>query len=427
MNSKILLFALFAGGTTLSGSVYGTTQCRTIKTADCDQKQHTDQNSTCLFHTPDKKGIPYRIPAIITTHSGRLIAMSDYRYCGADIGFGQIDIVGKYSDDNGKTWSNQFDIAKGNGIKNDFACGYGDAATVADHKKKDILLMCCTGNVTYWNSTRKNPLRVARLYSKDNGKTWTAPQDITEEIYALFDGRKNGPLKKLFIGSGKIAQSNLIKAGKNKRIYAALCTDGGNFVIYSDNLGMQWHVLGGVDQSPAPKGDEPKCEELPNGDVLLSSRKGYGRFYNIFSYTNKKKAEGSWSEPVASHNFPGGIKTGANATNGEVGIYPVVRNSDGKKMHLIIQSLPIADQRADVAIYYKALVSESDYATPAALSSNWEGSFQVSHTGSAYSTFCLQQDNKIGFFYEEEPGYYNMVYRPISIEEITSGKYTIRK
>ena len=105
-------------------------------------EQHTDTHSICLFHTPDAKGIPYRIPAILSTPKGRLIAMSDYRYCGADIGFGQIDIVGKYSDDQGKTWSEQFDIVKGNGIKNDPACGYGDAATLADSKSGDILLMC---------------------------------------------------------------------------------------------------------------------------------------------------------------------------------------------------------------------------------------------------------------------------------------------
>lgn len=95
-------------------------------------------------------------------------------------------------------------------------------------------------------------------------------------------------------------------------------------------------------------------------------------------------------------------------------------------MDLIIQSLPVADKRAEVTIYYKALESEADYATPKALASNWEGSYLVTHAGSAYSTFCIQKDKKIGFFYEEEPGYYNMVYKALSVEDITSGKYSMK-
>lgn len=426
MNSKVLLSTLLLGSVTFCAQAFNNGFTHETSAVNTSSVQRADTQSVCLFHTPDAQGIPYRIPAILSTPRGRLIAMSDYRYCGADIGFGQIDIVGKYSDDYGKTWSEQFDIVKGNGIKNDAACGYGDAATLADSKRGDILLMCCTGNVTYWGSTRENPLRIARLYSKDEGKSWTAPEDVTEAIYGLFDQRTQGPLQKLFIGSGKICQSHLIKNGKYRRIYAALCTEAGNFVIYSDNFGEQWKVLGDINQSPAPKGDEPKCEELPNGDVLLSSRKGYGRFYNIFSYNNRKEASGSWAEPVASHDCPGGIKTGANATNGEVGIYKVKRNSDGKKMHLIIQSLPAADKRAEVTIYYKALENEKDYATPTALASNWEGSYRVTQAGSAYSTFCIQKNKEIGFFYEEEPGNYNMVYKSLRIEDITAGKYSAK-
>lgn len=399
--------------------------------ANPENKKHTQIRSeenapVCLFKTPDPNGIPYRIPAIATSKNGNILALSDYRYCGADIGFGQIDIVGRISKDNGRTWSPQFDVVKGNGIKQDHACGYGDAAIVADRKKNEILLMCCTGNVTYWNSKRDNPLRVARLYSKDGGMTWTEPEDITENIYGLFDQRTDNGLDKLFVGSGKICQSTKIKKGKYYRIYAALCTGKGNYVIYSDDFGQQWQVLGDINQSPAPQGDEPKCEELPDGSVLLSSRKSYGRFFNIYKYSKVKDGQGSWGKPVASHECTGGIKTGANATNGEVAVVAVKRNSDGKKMHLILQSLPTADNRANVSIFYKGLEDEADYNTPQSLASNWEGSYQVSHTGSAYSTFCIQPDKRIAFLYEEEPGYYNLIYQALDLEEITKGAYKMR-
>lgn len=420
MKHPFILLALVAN------TVYATPrQTNSINDGPSNEKVENLQ-SICLFKTPGAKGIPYRIPAIATNKKGHLIALSDYRYCGADIGFGQIDIVGRISEDNGKTWSEQFDVAKGNGIAKDHACGYGDAALVADRKKNEILLMCCTGNVTYWNSKRNNPLRVARLYSHDGGKTWTKPEDITEEIYSLFDKRSDKGLDKLFIGSGKICQSSKIKNGKYFRLYAALCTGKGNYVIYSDDFGKKWQVLGDVNQSPAPKGDEPKCEELPDGSVLLSSRKGYGRFFNIYQYNDEKTATGTWAQAVASHDCEGGIKTGANSTNGEVAVVRVKRTSDGKKMNLILQSLPTADNRANVSIFYKALEKAEDYNTPEKLASHWEGSYQVSYTGSAYSTFCIQKDKRIGFFYEEEPGYYNMIYRALDLEEITNGKYKMR-
>ena len=36
--------------------------------------------------------IPYRIPAIAVNRRGELIAVSDYRPCGGDIGFGKVDL-----------------------------------------------------------------------------------------------------------------------------------------------------------------------------------------------------------------------------------------------------------------------------------------------------------------------------------------------
>ena len=45
-----------------------------------------------LFKTYQGAKVPYRIPAIATAHNGNLIAVSDYRYCGGDIGFGRVDL-----------------------------------------------------------------------------------------------------------------------------------------------------------------------------------------------------------------------------------------------------------------------------------------------------------------------------------------------
>ena len=228
--------------------------------------------------------IPYRIPAIAVNRRGELIAVSDYRPCGGDIGFGKVDLRYRISDNNGATWSREYVLAEGDGVKGSKTCGYGDAAIAADRGSDEAVVVCVTGNTVYGSgsTTRKNPNRVAVLHSTDGGHHWGRPVDITDQIYALFDQSRLGPVDALFFGSGRICQSRLIRLGHYYRLYAALCArPGGNRVVYSDDLGRTWQALGDIHTSPAPNGDEPKVEELPNGDVLLSSRVSGGRLFNI--------------------------------------------------------------------------------------------------------------------------------------------------
>ena len=102
-------------------------------------------------------------------------------------------------------------------------------------------------------------------------------------------------------------------------------------------------------------------------------------------------------------------------------------------MYLLLQSLPLGPGRSHVGIYYKELASPADYATPEAVAANWTGRFQVTELPSAYSTMTLQNDRSLGFFYEEEThctskgGGYTMMYRNLTLEQITEGKYRARK
>lgn len=372
--------------------------------------------SQYLFYTYDADGAPYRIPAIAKTHNGHIVAFSDKRWCGSDIGYGHIDIVARISADNGNTWGKPFTVVRGSGVKGSHDCGYGDVATVADCESDRLLVISGTGHRTYW-AKRDNPLRTARYYSYDNGQTWTKPEDITEQIYALVPGA-NG----IFLGSGRICQSRLIKKGDFYRLYAALATQPtGNFVIYSDDFGRSWQVLGSATVSCAPKGDEPKCEELPDGSVILSSRKRGGRYYNVFTYTDRMAAIGSWAEAVASDEIPGGLSFGKNATNGEVLLVQAVEQATGVPATLLLQSVPTGNGRTHVSLFYKTI--ENRAYTPAQLSADWTPGLQVSSRGSAYSTMCQQADGRIAFYYEEEPNWYCMVYEPLTLERITGGKY----
>ena len=237
---------------------------------------------TVLFNN-DVSDIPFRIPAVAQAKNGDIIVLSDYRKCRADIGYGEVDVVAKIGKDNGSVWSDAILIADGTGIKNDLACGYGDASVVADKESNEILIMLVTGNVPYPQSTRINPVRTAFVRGTFDDRTarwvFSVPTDVTDDIYSLLPD-----VTGLFFTSGKIHQSRYIKKDKYYRIYSGLCTLQGNFVVYSDDFGLTWNVLGSNIQSCIPNGDECKCEELPNGDLLLSSRTDYGRIFNIFHW-----------------------------------------------------------------------------------------------------------------------------------------------
>ena len=394
----------------------------------------TSQN---IFIT-NKGGTPYRIPAIAMASNGDLIAVADYRHSGADIGVvnnGRIDLLARISKDNGTTWGNQFAIVEGQGANSpDFMhVGFGDPCIVADRESSRVLVLSCAGNVSFQNGTRNNHQNIARFYSEDNGATWSDPVDIADPIYAMWDNSTQGPVMAMFIGSGKIHQSRYVKVNGYYRLYCAVLLKNKNgtytnFVLYSDDFGGTWDVLGGVDTAPIPDGaDEPKVEELPNGNVIVSSRCNGGRHFNIFTFTDKEKAQGSWGTRATSGSSVNGVVALGNSTNGEIMIFPVIRNEDNAETWIALQSLPFGSGRANVGIYYKELADESDYDTPANFAKDWDGRHQASFIGSAYSTMCFQKDSTIAFLFEEETfgAGYTIVYKNYTIETITKGAYSM--
>ena len=397
-----------------------------------------------LYIKPDTKCIPFRIPAIATALNGDLVTVCDYRFSREDIGVvpnGRIDLVYRTSRNNGKKWGKTYLLAEGKGeASSDFLnVAFGDPAIVADRESSQMMGLSCAGNVSYIKGTRHHHQAIARFYSGDYGNTWSEPVDISESIYEQFDNSPLGPANSMFVASGRILQSRTVKMGRFYRLYCAVLLQpvkGSwmNFVLYSDNFGGDWRVLGGVDVAPIPRqADEAKVEELPDGSVLISSRVGGGRHYNIFKYSDVASGKGQWGTMAFSGAANRGVESKNNACNGELMLLPARRVSDGKGVYLLLQSVPFGPQRTNVGIYYKALESESDYSSPKKIADNWEGRYQVTKLGSAYSTMSWQKNKRLAFFYEEETyspwegGGYTLVYESFSIEDLTDGKYEYNK
>ncbi|MBP3354399.1 MAG: discoidin domain-containing protein [Bacteroidales bacterium] len=398
---------------------------------------------------------PYRIPGITSTNKdGRLIATAARLVCGTDPGYGRVDAVCRISDDNGVTWGAEKTIAAGNenlisATQNVFEIAYGDPAVVADRESGEVIVIVVAGCTTYQAATRSNPNMIGIIRSENYGDTWGTPVNITEDIYKLFDGVN--AMESAFVGGGKVFQSRVVKVGNYYRLYAAMCArPNGNRVIYSDDFGRTWKPLGGAAASITPdNGNEPKCEELPDGRVILSSRNanGNGRLYNIYTYTNTATGAGSWSSCTASTFEGSNHAPGSNNTNGEILIVPVKRNNDNKEMYLALQSQPTGSDRVNVGIYYKELTNLDDMNTVSNFATGWNGFYQVSTTQSAYSSMDLQDDGKVGFLYEETltrdgtvanptttclsggthnfDGY-NNIYRAFTIEQLTNNAYSLK-
>lgn len=373
----------------------------------------------------------YRIPAIVTAKNGDILAINDRRWNNdTDLGNNSgtaanpvnhhIDIIGVSSSDNGNTWSNEFMIMDGTG--SGALAGYGDAAVVADRENNKVLVMACAGNVFYTGQNNSYHQTIQRTVLTHNGTSWVAetPTDVTSQFYAGSLTSSDG----MFIGSGALSQSKIIKKGDYYRIYCTVLErSSSNFVFYSDDFGLTWTMMG----SSAPAHDnEPKVDELPDGSVLLSVRKSNGRTFNVWTWEDDNYTSGSWGTAVASNDQTGGISFGNNSTNGDIRMIPAIKKSTGEVVTLAMQSVPTANSRAEVSLYYKELDPSVTY-TPTTIAQNWSSRFLITPHSSAYSSFNPQPDGRIAFYMEEAPksatGFY-MCYVPLTLDEITDNQYT---
>src|SRR5512133_1178309 len=124
----------------------------------------------------------YRIPAIIRLNNGDLLAFAEGRVNGAG-DFGDINIVLKRSNDQGKTWSQLLTVVDYDKLQ------AGNPAPVLDlldpnYPKGRIFLFYNTGNNNEGEVRKGNGLReVWYKTSVDEGRTWSEPVNITLQVH----------------------------------------------------------------------------------------------------------------------------------------------------------------------------------------------------------------------------------------------------
>ncbi|MFJ8092536.1 sialidase family protein [Streptomyces griseofuscus] len=226
----------------------------------------------------------YRIPAVVRTLRGTVLAFAEGRRHGSGDS-GDIDVVLRRSTDGGCTWGPLAVVAAGGGDTR------GNPAPAVDPRTGIIILVTCgnAGDVTEDQIMRGQvtAARGRRVYvqrSSDDGRTFTAPQDITTAVKRP-DWRwyATGPGHAVALTRGPHAGRILVPAnhsttppkgsrdtGRESRYYAG-------HTLYSDDGGRTWHLgLTATGPSGVFNVNETSATQLPDGRLYFSARDQYG-------------------------------------------------------------------------------------------------------------------------------------------------------
>ena len=206
----------------------------------------------------------YRIPALAVTTQGTVLAFCEGRkHSRGDSG--DIDLLVKRSVDQGRTWSGQ------QVVWDDAGNTCGNPCAVVDRETGTVWLL------STWNrgddgeggiiaKTSKDTRRVFAIGSSDDGRTWSAPLQITADVKKSdWTWYATGPGGGLQMEYGPHAGRLVIPCdhieADTKHYYSHL--------IYSDDHGKSWQ-LGG--STPAHQVNECEVVELAGGKLMLNMR-----------------------------------------------------------------------------------------------------------------------------------------------------------
>lgn len=225
----------------------------------------------------------FRIPAILRTGSGTLLAFAEARQ-GSAGDAGNIDLVLKRSTDDGCTWG-PLQIVQDSGPNTS-----GNPAPVLTASGRIVLLSTYNGGTATEAAIMRGEVpaeqsrRVFVQTSDDDGATWSAPREITAPAKAPgWRWYATGPGHALRLNRG--AHPNRLVVPANHSIAPpAGSTDTGTearyygaHVLYSDDGGATWH-LGFTDDNPDGyvNANESTAAELPDGRLYLNTREHNG-------------------------------------------------------------------------------------------------------------------------------------------------------
>jgi sialidase-1 len=224
-----------------------------------------------------------RIPALIVTRKGTLIAFCEGRKHGSGDS-GAIHLLARRSFDNGKTWQ-KAQVVWSDG---DNTCGNPCAVVERDSGVICLLMTHNLGRDTEAQitaGTSKGARTVWLTRSSDDGLTWSRPVEITRDVKkADWTWYATGP------GIGIQTRSGRLIVPCDHQVAGSKVQE--SHVIYSDDQGKTWHLGGSV----GPHCDEAQVAELSGGSLMLNIRSYRGNYRRLVSLS--MDGGRTWSPPV---------------------------------------------------------------------------------------------------------------------------------
>lgn len=221
----------------------------------------------------------FRIPAIVLTKSGVLLAFAEARKRYGDAG--DIDLVVRRSVDGGVSWSDIIVVWDDDGN----TCG--NPAPVVDSRSGRVVLLMTWNKGSDTESeimSRKSEdsRRVFVCYSDDDGESWSNPHDITslakEPSWTWY---ATGPCHALQMHHKSYRGRMVIPC--NHAVYNGKGSDYNSHLLLSDDCGATWRIGGTM-----IGGNESTVAELADGRIMYNARwqSGDERFARHYAISN---------------------------------------------------------------------------------------------------------------------------------------------
>ena len=338
----------------------------------------------------------FRIPAIVTSTRGTVLAFAEGRKKGCS-DTGDIDLVMKYSEDHGESWSKLIVIWD----DGENVCG--NPAPVLDEATGNIYLL------STWNlgvdheqeiiqGKSRDTRRVFVMSSEDDGQNWSEAREITASVkQENWTWYATGPCHGIQLKQGPhkgrlLIPCDHIEAATKKYF---------SHSIYSDDHGRSWE-LGG--STPQDQVNECTLAELSDGRVILNMR-NYDRTQKNRKVAFSEDGGHSWGDIVSDKAL---IEPICQASM-------LMVNSEEDKTDVLLFLNPADTERRQNL----SLRSSMDDGA------SWSGCLVIHQGPAAYSDLTQLSGGSIACLYEAglSSPYQGIVYEVITLEQIEKATF----
>jgi len=356
----------------------------------------------------------YRIPGLVTTREGTLIAVYDNRYNNSKDLQEDIDVGMSRSTDGGQSWEPMrviMDLGEWGGRPQRLN-GVGDPAVLYDHTTGTIWVaaLWISGfnekDMLWWASKPgMNPDETGQFLlvkSTDDGLTWSDPINITEQI-------KDPAWQLLFQGPGAgitLADGTLVFAAQFKMDTGSKALDGGQYtchstIVYSKDGGQSWHIGTGA----KPNTTEAQVVQLSDGGLMLNMRDDLNRRVKDDTNGRAVSVTHDLGQTWTMHPTSNSALQEPNCMASIIGADLTV---NGNKQRVLFFSNPNnKNERTNMTI--KASLDDGN---------SWPQALQVelfASAGYGYSCLTMVDENHVGIVYE---GVKELFFQKVPVAEI---------